>query len=332
MKAETVAATHKVDIAPWLLDRAQLQKLAEVLEEHWAILEERRGALVDQMVSRKVRAAERAAGNEKLSREARAEVRRSAKEAILGTYSMRVQRTVVMAHRDGHKTQGASLLDVLRQPELEQKHVESLKVEWRHAEIYLNLSIRGWAMQGASLEISTGPDDAVESRHLFTSLSDFFSTSDIAPSRGLRAWAAYGHLMSVCLLAGFALLMLVVLAAGGAHQSNREAARVLLQDGVSANEVPQAVELILRERYPTAAPGAQRLFPTWMVWASVFVCVSLVVLLVHPRGPEFGVGHGKNRIKMWRRWVKFVTYTVPLAVGGHLAKLAWEFLQCYLGG
>jgi len=100
-------------------------------------------------------------------------------------------------------------------------------------------------------------------------------------------------------------------------------ARELLDKGISAVDVPEAVELllILQTKYHPGQPGIQ-----WPVWYRAIILLGFLVcvcLSIRPKS-VLGIGKGAERIVWWRYWLKFIGITIP---GLIVTSFIWPYIE-----
>jgi hypothetical protein len=91
-------------------------------------------------------------------------------------------------------------------------------------------------------------------------------------------------------------------------------AREMLSRGLKPADQPRATELILAFLSGYAPPGAETSTPAWW-WAYVGGGFLVCVLASFPPRTVIGIVKGASSVERWRRWIKFMSFTLPVTIG-----------------
>lgn len=160
-----------------------------------------------------------------------------------------------------------------------------------------------------SLEIEGKPDDNVIIEEIFSELNDWSRRR--APSIPFRIWTEGGGFLSwVAIILFLGMLSL----SGKATNIPSPLANEItesLKNGITQANSPKALELLLRissgEAMQVPGPSSEK----YSMIALIIGIIVAIFLFVRPKQGIIGLKNGANKIKFWRLWIKFVTFSVP---------------------
>jgi hypothetical protein len=105
----------------------------------------------------------------------------------------------------------------------------------------------------------------------------------------------------------------------------KQEARKLLDQGINANNQQKAIELLIAIESDYVPSSAKPTPPTRSPQSLITNLLGLFVVSVVAFFPELciGIGKGKQYLRWWQTWVRFVSVTVP---GLLMARYAWPQL------
>ena len=111
------------------------------------------------------------------------------------------------------------------------------------------------------------------------------------------------------------------------HQDLRPVAIKLLKDGISNENIPKAIELLLRNEFKEPIVEHKNHAPTWFKLLTFGGLASAMVLWFRP-SLTIGVGRSVAWLKRWQVWIKFVSITFP---GFIFVSILWPYFAELLG-
>ena len=300
---------------PHLIGRDELLDLGAILGKLWPKLELARQSDVDDWVREEV-AKTHAAGWTNFTEA-------MARDRI--PYDLRNSKmTVVLELDSGAECRAESLEHAINELFESEHSPKSLAatIESGDHSIKVNLS-PGLAGRRA---VSVEPPSSDLAKEAFVELCAWFDRSrPSAVARVYKLIAPIGWMLVVAI----AVIAFWQASAGSSTPIDLKPAEALLVDGITTNEVPKALELILRKSYGLATPAPVRneQDPTDLFRAYLIAGAILLVVLTSLVVPDLSIGLGKKargRIRLAKGWLKYVALGVP---GVACTLLLWPLLS-----
>jgi hypothetical protein len=299
---------------PWLLNRKDLERLGEVLEKIYEIIEDS----VLQEVQQKVYEQNKNSvfEEEKLEKEI-------SKNLNLYEYSKKVKEIKIVSE------EGTILVDESLKNVLKDRALINLKPNMLKVELQRGLNNR------FQLSISKIYDGELE-YHI-----DCFSpnikddikyeidkwTEELNPTRVLQSWSKYGDLIS--LMAFFPLIILFILSFLKSYTSYSEVlyddAVKILRVGIDSTNRDDAIELLLKynsgyipENFVAIEKSKDPIYVRLLSLNLFF----LIVGIVRPK-TTLGIAKRKFLYSFYKFWIKFILVTIPVAL---ILTPIWEMI------
>lgn len=287
---------------PWLISRPALEELDHILQGAWESWNESK----EQQIAADLAtyAAERRAEGRDVDD---AELER-VRDSFAGYYT-RDQRTARISFADGKSLRADTLRDALSALAASNEKAVAFHVAISVADQEAEVSAGGRSYRRDTISVRVTPETATQARELFGSLRQWVKKHE--PPWWQRLWATVGWApWFVWLLA----LSMVVVAVPTPEVSARRAAMVqadsLLVGGISSEDVPAAVELLLRIETRLVEGQVASVLPRSLIvlfWAGLLLNI---VLSIRPK-IVIGIGTGEDSLKRWSRWFHIVGVTIP---------------------
>lgn len=288
---------------PWLITAEQLEALDEIVDRQATVLQESARASLQKEVDEGI-----ATYYASSSAEARKREEEKIRQRVGWRYS--VKRDILIWLPDGKKLRANSFQEVSQHPEVAESRILGLDMEFGIARgTTSSFSIGGrW---GKNLRLSVSGDDQQERERLFIALRNW--VNDVKSPGWQRAWHRIASTAIHWLLWSFAIIVSAAILGAPERSPYTDAAHKLLAKGLESKDLTKALELILafESNYrPGRNPAS---IPLWF-WLVVIGGLAICVMLsVHPY-IEFGLGHGKARLRLWNFWTRLVAVTIPIFV------------------
>ncbi len=301
---------------PWLVDRDALLHLGRDIETISGKFANANKEFIDNSLTQML---------EGHSPEAREKYREQYLNDLNQRYAMK--RRVTVSCSASKYIEDESIERLLSLPEMLHESPTELEIEIKtvHRSARIHLENRG--IGGSKLSIRTSPETDELSRESFVELHQW-ATNNQAPL-WQRFWSNnYGTMLMVW---AFSLWIIasVALPSKSEHVERelREESIQVLKDGISNNEIPNAIELLLRNELKIPKIESPQQTPSWF---NAYFYVGLASSVVLYFRPSLVIGMGRNelRIKRWRWWVKFIGITLP---GFIFASIIWPYVSAIFG-
>jgi len=208
-----------------------------------------------------------------------------------------------------------SLKKIIIAPELAKENISELKVKYGAGDI--NVTIEFESLRWRTIHLRTAPEDNEIARELFVELRDW--VDKIKAPNWQKIWRkvkGFHWFIFIIFIFFISFLSLLTPTAKDMAFSTASAeAHKLLSSGLTKNDIPKAIELILRIESKYIPKGANEIatFPKWL-YRVFFGGLTLSIILSFLPGLVIDIGKGHNKLKLWRLWLKFISYTLPGAM------------------
>lgn len=101
----------------------------------------------------------------------------------------------------------------------------------------------------------------------------------------------------------------------------------ILKDGISNEEIPKAIELLLRIEFKEPITEVKHQLPTWFKFIFFGGLAAVLALWFRP-SLEIGIGRSVLRIKRWRGWIRLIGITLPSFI---FVSILWPYFLELVG-
>ncbi len=263
------------------MDEAALSDLDKVLAEEWETLAKHTAALREALAEGPNRTYE---------------LRRLASES----------KEVRVDFESGQSIVSDSIAKIQREAAIAHETPIALQIRVESGPISARISIDK-QYGGGLLRLNVTPEQSHEAREMFVALRTW-------AMRVKWPWWQNASLITavwmVWMASLFATAFLISTPEKLARREASKQAVTLLQDGLSADEVTEAVGLILAietRQVPVPPESEPRTFVAWVLFGGFVACA---LFSVRPK-LELGIAAGVSRLKAWRWWLNFIAVTLP---------------------
>ncbi len=286
---------------PWLLSRDALLDLDRAMDGIYERFEIDTAQLIEEEIEQSIK------GN---TSDGLDEKRMWWREQITPRMKLRRSAKLMLSH--SKYIQDETLEDLLANPELHDEAPIGIEVEVYGPKRNARLQLRAGLFENAALRIAASPETAKSAREAFSALQHW-AMANQAPT-WQRVWRRItGFHWFVWLVLVVLLSQAVPTQSEVVEEQLRVAAREMLMEGISDEEVASALELLVRFHAKEAPQELRVEMPSWfaiIVFGGLFVCAMLSIC----PNLVLGIGRSKSRLGYWRTWLKFVGVTVPSVV------------------
>jgi hypothetical protein len=295
--------TQTAILAPLLIDGAQLKALDELIDRYVERLRTEKEARIAEVVEERIR--------EQRIKESDIEKERASWRQIVEKSSSlsRDGRYVTIYLSGGRAVRAQRFNEAINHPVDEKEIPTGFRFYLRIGEITAEVKLsRSWRDE---LTIGVEPSEPEAAQEVFGALRNW--GGDVAAPKWQQYWSKARPLVSLLLFMWLMMgLVVVPLGNWGDRGKNAEKAeaRKLVASGINDSNQRRALELLLAidsEYDPgvgTPPIGAQY----WIYFALGAVLLSIGSIC--PRA-AIGVWKGRERLKLWRFWVRTVSVSVP---------------------
>lgn len=284
---------------PWLIDREALLHLGKTIEAISAKFASANKELVDSKLNLIL---------ERYPREESDKKREELLEEMNQEYAMK--RKVTLSCSSSKYVEDESIEQLLSLPEMLDESPTDIEVEIKTRQRSAQIKLGNRLFGGSKLSISTSPETDELAREAFVELQQWAVANQVPLWQ--RFWANnYGTIVWLwfCALVVIATLF-IPSKSDYIEKEVRPDVIQILKNGISIDEMPGAIELLLRNEFKVPKTEAQQPLPFWF---KIYFFGGLVACLVLYFRPSLVIGIGRNeqRIKRWRWWAKFVGISLP---------------------
>lgn len=309
-----IYTTQKDFEGPWLVSREALNELGEIFERISGGFEDEAKKQIEIDVK---------ADLENYPKESQSRFSEGIRERISLRHAL--QKTVNLTLSTSKYLQGETIKEILANPELQDEAPTGLEVEIGNHNRSARLQLGGRYYNSSQLSISTSPETDSLSREAFSDLQHWAVLNQ--PPLWQKIWD------KVVPFNWFIwLLMISILSTAIASNSNNldehlaPIANELLSDGISVDEIPSAIEILLRYETNIAPQESETTLPKWFYVIFFGGLAANIIISIRPK-MVIGIGRNKNRLFLWRKWTTFAGITVP---GILFASFIWPYIVEWL--
>lgn len=301
---------------PWLIDRAALGHLGNVID---AISGKFSVASNDCIEAELSKILERYPNNSS------EEDREKYREDLVQRYKL--DKKITLSLSNSKYIEAESVEELLSLPELIDELPIGFEVEIKSILRSVTIKFKKVTFSNiAKLDIRTSPETDELARVAFVDLQNWAATYQ-APL-WQRLWANnYGLIVFFWIVALLVGSQITLSHSDKLHQDLRPVAIQLLKDGISNENFPKAIELLLRNEFKEPIVEHKNQAPKWFKYLVFGGFTSVIILFFRP-SLEIGVGRSVVRLKRWRLWTKFVGIMLP---GFISVSILWPYLAELLG-
>lgn len=298
--------------APWLLDTKQLEELDDVLGKAWermtAVLDAEIRSLSEEYAEQQ---SQESPGKTKFN-----DAFEKKKQRILDTYPFnRRTRKATLELSSGKKLMVKSFSEAREHPELSSDHAVRVNLELECGSSKCSIGLDDYAL---TVTVNPNTDEMIA---IFNSLKSW--ADRCRQPLWVRVWKGLAPLQWCAF--GFVLPMLAYPFASAPDPiktKRNEEIHQLIDKGIKEEDTTRAIALLLAlesgYRPADAPPPPSSKIPgwAWLVFA-LTLCAS-VALSITPPSIAIGIGRGQAQVENARRWMKFISVTVPALVGSNI--------------
>lgn len=147
------------------------------------------------------------------------------------------------------------------------------------------------------------------------------------PSLLLQTWSSSGLFIGLFLVFGIELLILQI----GSFRSGPSELAVAIKDlvakGVNQEEMPNAIQLLLRHASGEAMFAKVNMTESATFKKFLFFCDILgLISLIRPTEGIFDVKRKSKKLFFWSYWIKLIVLSIPFMVAGFIGNRILEFI------
>lgn len=291
----------------WLLEENALQAFDDIVEEEWNRLKEITKLKLDREVKNEFQDAVTIAklkgeeiGKDPLSIET---LKNKIRDRIKGSYLYnKNSRKLTVNMASGQKFQVSSFKELMEDPASQNHMPNKFSLNMRSETIDCDVE-----MEDNQIFIRVSPEQVQEASTIFLKFDQW--THRFIYPRWLYWWRQFRGFHFLVILN----IVLFVAIWGIVNPGNKEfkiEVNQLLEDGLSEEEIPRALELLLISKSgQTSKNKSIQIKP----WYKTFLIVSLAVAIIgnFPPTSRIAIGKGIISIQRQKKWLKFISVVLP---------------------
>lgn len=297
---------------PWLIERNSLQQLGQIIE---TISTKFSNAAYEEIESKINKSLLGYEGEEREQQE------NKLRQRLETEFSLKKYASLTLSPTKYCKEE--TIEQILSSPDLLDEKPTALIVKVEAANRSAQISF-----QEQTLSIRTFPETDGLSREAFVELQQW-AIGNSAP-KWQRLWREnYGN-GGILMLWGASLIIssfFIPDSTNDIHKSLMPDAVQLLKDGISNDEVPKAIEILLRAEFKIPLVETTPNLPIWYKFVLYGGIAALLLLYFRPP-LLLGIGRNVQRIQFWRNWGRFIGFTLP---GFIFISIIWPYVSSIIG-
>ena len=317
--SEMIRKTESTYFGPWLLDKAALDALDEIIDEQWARLEAHRKRRIDNAVRRERDRLRKSDSNAGLSEGKRKVEAQEIRQRLENDYPDD-GRTIILTLLSGNKVRANSIREAANDLHCQDQEVAKVEVKLRCGGIRGDLVVPT-PDKNHGLSLVTLPEASEQADELFVRLNRW--SEEYKPDWFRRL---HGSPPGVVVFLGGSLMILVSMIGmftGSISTKNalKDEARKLVIKGVKPEDYGRALEILLQQS--VRPPGGDDLIilPTWY-YAATSAMIVVVLLLSFGARTAFEIGKGATIVRRQKRYDTFLRRSIPaFLIMGALASI-----------
>ena len=305
---EIIYSTAKRFPGPWLLDRERLELLDKLIDQERQRLARYREERLIKKVEDRFRQRVESAVKYPYSQEEKEKILSEIKQEEESDYYNRIKFSLELTFEDRRKFVPNSFLEAIRDPALTNEKIVGFSLELGLLDVEATIEI---SSLDSSMVIRVSPEAHPIGREIFVSFQDWALSSQ--PPLWLRIWKAFNGMQWAILLI-FAVMtgpFLLKQKPSAALSQQYQMAEDLLKQGVSTNDVPKALELILGRTFNSPTAKWYYVLDRKFLFFDFSLLVACILTSKVPKNC-LGIGKGTNSVARWRKWAQFVAIALPL--------------------
>jgi len=302
---------------PLLIERPALEKLHNIIESTYERISSKNDLDLEQKVEERYQKIY-SYNSENESNEEIIKKKENLKKGMLEEYSF-IKSKEVIAKIGGKKYfTESSLQKLIRAPELSKENVKSLTVQYGAGEniVFIELA----PSEYSCLLLRIRPENNDISKEIFAELSDW--VYQIQAPLWQRIWGKIKGYHWLIFFIFFGVCLGSIESPQEIAQNNyRSKAHQLINEGLTNNNLVQAVDLILKIQSKYVPEFQERQYYSINKWAGIILIISLLISIILSFLPTLviGIGKGINKITFWKLWIRIIYITIPgLVITGYL--------------
>ena len=308
--------TEKSISGPWLIDADHLTALDGLFDEY---LDKFRAEVHENL---------RSLAERRLAERGQDHTPQQLQERIRDLQSIygRESRSVAIYLKGGKTVTSERFADLLTLPNMNEETAVGFRSDLEVGDFRASASLR---TRWSNYVIEVTPSDSTRAQELFSALENL--VTEIAPSSLQQMWLKFVDSMGSLPLFLWVFAGLLIASIGvtpDAKDVYREKVNEVMRKGVNPQNQSQATELILAIVSGYTDPQNPPFRPGIKYWGYFAIGLFILAALRACPAVVIGVWKGKQKIKDWRRWIRFVWVTVPSLI---LTSVVWPRLLVFLG-
>jgi hypothetical protein len=300
---EFIRKTESKVAGPWLLDRAALLSLDEIIDDQWSRLEAYKQSQIEDAVRAELDRPRKSDPNPERDLE---NVRRRARQD--SRYSGD-GRTIMLTVASGNKIRVDSFSEAMNDVNCHGQVVTKIEVKLYCGGVRGDLVVPT-ADVFPQLSLITLPEASEQADELFVRLNRW--ADEHKPDWLRRIRGTPSILIWAFSLLSFVLVLLIGMLTGSVSETNTlgQAVRDLVARGVKPADYGQALELLLRLSPEYPKQYGTLYFPAWLVGVAITMALIATLLSFQAR-PAFEIGSGAASVLRQKRYDWFLRKGIP---------------------
>lgn len=311
---DKIRTTSSAALGPWLLNAESLKELDKLVDEEWGRLMDLRKQRIEEVAEKELKVWLDYDRVEKVTKKDRESKQDTIRAKVSERYGYEATRSLTLHLHGNERIELTCFADALRHPSCAGESPMGFTLKLRCMEVRCSVEVPRIGLLGPTLQIEATPDTSQMAQEMYTVFQSWRDSN--SPTKLQQIWRSFAeHRWLLIPLTAF--LMLVFLGAKqttGRHEYQLEALK-MVKEGISQDEVPKALELLLCLEANLVPKSANILSnpSSWFLPISILLIMSLTSIAPNA---VLGIGKGEAAIKRWRSWAKLLLVIAPTWIFG----------------
>jgi hypothetical protein len=312
----------------WLLEEKALEDLDTILEEHWVQRQEATKEVIEKDARKIIDERKERESYAKLPEEEKKRENKEIRAQVAQRYGHSwTKREVVLTFTSAKVLRYSTIAQILKAISIKKEMPQTLAITMKGMSESCKIDIPA-STNNSEIYVSVYPDDSALNRS-FVDQIEHWAERNRAPfwqcywkQYFMLAWLLFFVLLFVSWIT-----VLVWASVSPGKDAVRAEASSLLDQGLKTKE-DETKALHLTLSLLAGHYQKQNSLPPFWMWLPGLVGLVVAIVLSFPPKTVIGIGKGVGTIASWQRWIRLISYTVPLLIfTGFIIPFARDFLK-----
>ena len=306
--AEFTHSTESEIGGPFLIDRSQLEALDRILQDEWGRFEVEHKRALDEAVEKELKQERSHSWNHDKDDD---QLRTFIRKSLELSRAFQKRRQCVITLKGGTSATVPDFAAALREPDLRDKEPTGFVTVLESGDRACYVTLQSRLDSSLKVEVAPKRDQLVQ--QTLTVLKNW--QNSVRPPPWQRGWHLFCQFQIFHWMIWLMVVLLSQVAINGeleasSKQELRQQALTLLTNGVPPDKQGKAIEVLLANAFDYHPKKAALKYPNWfflLLFGGFAYCIALSI----KPNVAIAIGHGANKVQLWRKYSKFILITTP---------------------